>query len=385
MAVSNYDQYKLQDYWRMFLLEDVWRYNQVLGTGVPVLPVDVYIQQNRDMISRAITSAAGKMADVLGYPIVPTWVSETIPYGAAYPQQMQPLKLKYGYVQEIGRRASELVQANVAIVYSAVGGLGVDDTATITVLNVSYDADEIKPFYRVVDGAPSAGNEFWEIYGENVSVTKSGTTITITAPRALFVSPNGFIKRPFENPNLNFTEINAADTSSAADFVTAVDIYRVYADTTSAVQLVSDPFYLCSDNCEDNVRNGCARLVNAELGLVQMRGYDTCACYGFPQYVRIWYKAGYPLNEITGMPDTELLEAAVRLANTTMPNRTCPICDESYDSWYQDGQQETLASHYVNNPFGTKKGQAYAWQVVEHRALGQGGKFPAPRQIYSGW
>lgn len=382
MAFSNFDTYKLLDYWRMFMLEDVWRFNQILGRGVPVLPTPVYIQQDRDMISRALTSAANKMAVNLRYPVVPTWIHETIQYGAAFPQGNQPLQLKYGHVQEIGRRASELIQAGVAVSFSAVGGLGVDDLATVTV-NTTYDADEIFLFFQTADGAPTQLNENWQIYGENVTVTKVGNVATITAPRALFVSPNLYVKRPYENPNQNVTEINAADTINPADFVTLVDVGRVYADTSSAVQFVSDPRYDCSNSCTDNVRNGCARLVNAELGLVQMRSTDNCACYGYPQYVRIWYRAGYPLDTVTGLPDTELLEATVRLANTIMPRKSCPICDVAYDSWYRDSEQEVLAQAYVNNPFGTKHGQAEAWRVCNHRALGEGGKFPAPTQRFN--
>lgn len=381
MAISwRYQSYGLLDDWREYTFENIWHINQAAGSGAPLIaPSYVYIQDERDMIARSINSAFQRVTDALEYPPKPIYITEQLSFGAGwYP--FQALKLRYGHIQSVGARTSTLIQAAAPIVYSAFNtALGINDTATITV-NTTVDVSQIEIYFQVADGAVSGGAELWRI--EPVTITRiNATQVEIVGSRALFVSPNLFWKRPKVGPN--FQERNEADTSSAADFVTAVDLYRVYPDSTTAVALVSEDYATCVIGCDDDIHYGCAHVVNSEQGIVNIRQEDFSGCQFPPYAVRITYLAGYPMQY--GFIDPDLGQAVIRLANCFMPERVMPIHDQTWDAWAKDRQDQDRLLAGEGNPFGSKIGQIAAWKIVDDRRLGRAAKLTLNRPFgYAG-
>lgn len=372
MAISIFEHYNLLDTWREYCLENVWHFNQLTGRGATKNACDVYVQPDRDVVARAIKQAFDKMTRYLNYPPAPIWCYDDIPFGSGYPLERQELKLRYGHVQAVGRRATTLIQAGVAITYSDVGGLGVNDTATIAVTVAATDpTDEVCIFFRTADGAPSAAHAQYEILP--VTRSRAGNVVTLVTHRANCVEPNGLWAQPYESPD--YQEINAGDTTVAADFITLVDVYRVYADDSTAVTLVGDNWVSgggCSANCDDDTCTGCARLVDSELGIVQIRS-ETCTCCLYPERVRIYYKAGYPLSY--GKLDPDFM-SLIRLANTMMPRQPCAVCNRYHDVFATDRvvDEGNIPAALVNNPFGIKNGELAAWLTVREMAQVGAGK-----------
>lgn len=383
MAISyNQENLGLLDIWRDYMREDLFHFNQASGKGAPLNePCNVYIQPEREALTRALLRAKRMLFSELGYEPFPIWKSDTFLLSQGIPIERQLLRLREGYVQSFGQRAQTLIDDDVAIVYSDDDGDGVNDTATMTV-TTTVAAGEIKVFFRTADGAPAAGDYRWEI--EPLTVTKSGNTATIVGHRALFVKPSSFWDVPYDwSDDINRKEKNSADTSLAADFITLVDVYRVYNDTTTPAVVSSDDWLSEGDNTitfDDTT--AAVQLVQSDISTFRVR-WTCTACEGWPERVTVYYKAGYPLSY--GRPDAELSEMLARLANTLHPLALpCEVCESSRRMWETDTTPvpaDELSQREVGNPFGLLRGAVEAWRVVVARALARAGKVTRGSQV----
>lgn len=364
MAVSKtVDVHGLLNLWPEITNEDIWRFNQILGTGVPSTSCSVYVTGDREQVARALSQAYLKFSAYLSYFPSPRWFEETISLKRSVPWTRQELRTRYGYIEAFGQRGSTLIQANVPVVYSDQDGDGVNDTATISVVT-AIDEDEVQLFFRTADGALTAGDTRYQI--DNLLVSAAAGTVTLKGHRALFVSPALIWDIPYIGANR--VTRNAADPTSAAGFVTTVDVYRVYNDTTTPLQVISDPIFTQSNALNTSLTNtGTARIIDSQIGLFMPRVDDCCCEVEYAESVRVYYKSGYPLQ--FGRMDDQLLEGIVRLANTLMPRKLCTFCDQTREVWEEDRENGEAVKELANNPFGIKKGQMFAWQVVADRAL----------------
>ena len=287
----------------------VWGFNQVAGPGAPLTRnCGVYIQPDREQIGRAMSAAYVKLSRYLGAPAYPMWMTERITLGRGVPWWRQQLRTKYGRVIQFGKQAQTLIEADAVVTYSDADGDGVNDTATVSVVT-GVDASEIALFFRVADGAYSTGNTRFQIAPVRVSV--SAGTATLVAHRALFVKPTIW-QTPYDPADANDLERNAASTSSVADFVTAVDVYRVYTDTSQAIQIISDTLDVgvCAP-CSSAATDGCVRVWDYEQGIFEPRvDADFCGRIA-PQFVIVNYLADVPVNADGGM-DIPLQQALMR-------------------------------------------------------------------------
>lgn len=382
MAISKqYPTFALLNRWQTVLDVNEWHFNQIAGQGAPFVGdncTQVWIQPEREHVARALHNAVKKMKDAMGFYPRPVYLSERIPFGRGTPWQLQRLQTKWGNRKliEFGQRAASVISAGATVTYSDSDGDGVPDLATITVSS-GVSTDEVALFFRTADGATSAAHELWEI--TPITVTQSGGTTTITAPRAYFVKPSTIWNIPRQSSDPNGLEKNAGGTMQSGDFVTAVDVYRVYTDTTTPLQVYGDPIYTQSTSLSQNLATtGVARIVDADLGLFEAR-VENCACIDHHiQGVQVYYKAGQAL-EYTHM-QSEMEEACIRLANTLMPQQVSTLCDVTWNMWAEDRQSMKVDNMVIlqerdtGNPFGLKQGQVAAWHVARQYKLASGGK-----------
>jgi hypothetical protein len=377
MARSDVEHFAMLNRWPVVMQENPWHFNQLAGANAPLSePCDeVYIQQNRDDIADGLNLAVEMVSEELGFYPRPVWLTDRLKLGHGYPMEWQQLKTRWGYIEEFSIKTSTLIEAGVAVVYSDADGDGINDTATVSVAT-AIAADEIRIYFQVADGASEAGSDDWEI--EPVTITSDGVTATIVGPAYLFTDPNTVWANPKENPNYNTKlPFNSAD---AANFVTKVDVYRVYGNTTGAVKLLTDPILDCSvANSGDVAQNAVARITNAKLGLFEVR-LDNCVsltnCVYAPTEVYVSYKAGYPLRN--GLMDRTLERAITRIANTQIPYKPCTDCSERTVSMWR------LDTKYIENEFsraaspppwgGMTYGEWQGWNRIKRLQLTRAGK-----------
>lgn len=377
---SNYTQGQNNHYlnaWPGVFLEDYWHFNQCAGIGAPVQTANdkggiIYLQKEREMIARSLERAAGRMAQDLNYWINPAYFSEEIPIGNGVPIQRQFFQGRYCKLIELGKRATSLIQAGVNVVYSDPNSMGFNDTATVTVVTAVANA-EIKLYFQQSDGAPTAGDYRYEI--EPTVVTDSAGTVTITAPRYLFVSPQQWA-REYVAGDPNFNSPNVVDTTNASTgFVTAVDVYRVYTDTTDNIEVLAANGTL--------LQTYTGEIVDHELSAFRMGDLCTAVCWDYkPQRIRVNYRAGSPL--VNNAIDSELLEAVCAYSAGNMTSRLNRMSYWTLDAWvkYNEPMVQTVGGSIIptatkrqsNSQYGAARGQIMAWEVVTDRRVEKGHK-----------
>lgn len=376
MAVSNVTTSKLLNRWHNIMRADPYLFNQITGVGIPIPEQcgekSLYIQLDRDQIATALNDAVESARDYLNFYPRPTYLHDRLYLQNGVPIELQELRLPNGWLQQFGRRATTLIQADVAVTHSDSNDDNVLDLATITLpLTDDVSADEIKVFFRTADGALNAADDLWEI--EPLRVVKSGLNVTISGHRSLFVNPDVWAV-DYDQPQ--FINKNAGDVGTAGDFVTQVDVYRVYTDATNAVIFNADPIYDCgSAPLDGDVQHvGTGRIVDYELSTFQPRRTDRCALV-FAETVDVWYLAGLPLEN--GLMQRRLERALVRFSNTTLGQSPACFCSDVLRIWQEDTAKvdpATLPDWLADNPLGLKFGAVEAWRVIHRMAQPDGGK-----------
>lgn len=371
----------LQHHWQQIMLESPWHYNQVVGDDAPLNEgCPVYVQPNRDLITRQLYNAYSRIRSALSYDLQPTYHREKFRIGSGAPWQFQSFRSKWMKLKALGTRATTVIQANTAIVYSkSDSSLTADDTATITVAAPAgvTNTDEIQAFFRTADGAPGAADARWQI--APLAISLSGGNFVLTGHRSLFVKPSVW-KAPFVGTNQ--TTRNNAVTTDANNFVTQVDVYRVYTDDTQQVTLITDPLAAwCSSNPTDTsvTQTAVGWLEQEDAGLFRVR-LDRGVCLtAFPEYVQVNYLAGEDWQY--GDMDNEFAQALVHLTNTLLPQTPCELCNQANASYQDDVnvkvQRAGKGGSYVESdpsPFGTQVGSHRAWQIVKERRIIRAGK-----------
>lgn len=372
--------------WQARCMESEWHFNQVSGDDAPFLTSPpnaqtVYLQYERERIAAALQRAVNQVAGELHYWPRPAWFNEVIPLSRAWPVRAQEHMVRFKHLIAFGQRGTTAIQAGAAVIYSKSDPLLlVNDVATINVATTVAD-DEIQLFYRVADGAPSAADARYQI--EPVVITPGVVpgTKDITAHRSLFVLPSIW-KRPFQADDPNQRNANAADTSQAVDFVTAVDVYRVYNDTTTAIQI------LAGDNTVlETLTTG--DILEPEIGSFRLG--DFCSWGGwcdYPMRLKVYYYSGYALQD--GAMDSEFAECIISLANSFLDEAFT-----SFSSWTlnrvnkdlgpyvmqgQGGAYNMMSKSDAENPFGRSRGAILAYRMVVDRGLQMGGKITYARR-----
>lgn len=330
---------------------------------------DFWNQTAHDEVAAAIAEAEEMMRRALGYDVAPVWRQDRIDFNftarAGHPWWYVAAKTPYGHVQEFGTRVKTLISANAAVVLAA-------NVGTVTVATTVTDTDEIRIYYRVADGALTAGDDRYEI--RPTIVTIAGGTATIRAPQCQFAE---------------LTVLDAVDPSDytvAGNFVAAVDVYRVYNDPSLPLSFLWDgDCYNVPYPDSSAAQDGAARLIDPALGRFEPRPATwnaTTLAHSWaeplrggypPELIIADYHAGYPRDGYGNM-DIELERATLRLANTLLPQPPCNYCDMAMIKWNNDRTlPDPLTEESANNPFGPTNGGLYALRVVRRRALVGGG------------
>lgn len=361
MAISDVYNYGLLNRWCLRMAESMYHFNQMAGVNAPLSRAGdyVYVQYERQIIADAINQVIPLIVAHLGFYPRPEYVSERIDYGRG-----GSLALKYGYIKAIGRRATSEIDSAAAVVYSG-------DTATITVNTTITDISEIQVFFTVADGADSVASELYRI--EPVRVIANGTTATITGHRALFCKPSNWAV-DYVAPNYNDSDKKIWDSNDSANYVTSVDVYRVYPDATNAVNLLYGNPFCSAGDYEYSTVAGTARLNDSKAGIVTLFDYPGGCCSHRYEKADIYYLAGYPLDSL-GEYNRSLRDAVLMMANCHLSTTLTPFDQKRLGVMQYDTVIRTVNDQPIDDktPFGQAYGQVRAWETVTALGLGQGG------------
>lgn len=400
------------DRWAQILGISPIHFNQVYVDPITLCgqPWFQYAWQAQDRISRedvatAIAQAEADIERVLGHRLIPTWeVDEWVPTVPPFRPELFNLTSHdlRGFDQSAfmtqkhfisgGIRSQELIEADAAVVYSDEDGDGYDETATITVAVTTSNVCEIAIYFSVPALVAEAGDERWRIRPANVSIAAG--TATITVRREQLVDPVNWEKVAGDQ--------DALDGNVNGNFVTSVDVYRVYHDPQQQVTLLWEPFGTACGNCTGTGCAACAYTV--QTGCLLVRGNpknsiivyhpatwdsdnlefttDALSVARQPDLLRVWYYAGLRDKRLS-CPTLEMSQEwayTVAVYSVSLLERPICNCDNAREfvaRWQIDLAKQTPEASYkidprdLGNPFGTKAGAVYAWNRVKEASVGE--------------
>lgn len=361
MAISDIENYGLLNRWAIRMTENIYHFNQLAGANAPLTNAGdyVYVQHERQALADSISEVMPLFVSYAGFYPRPEFVHERVLFRRGH-----DLTLKYGYVKGFGRRAVTLISAAVTVTYSG-------DSASFTVATTLTDLDELQVFFKVADGADSAASALYRI--EPLRVVADGVNATFTGHRALFSKPSNWLVE-YGSPNYNASSKMVYDSAAAGSYVTEVDVYRVYPDSATGIDLLYDSG--CCGGTPGTFTGvaGAALLQDATLGTFSLSELAGCGFQHRYTYADVYYKAGYPL-EANGDYYSPYRDAVLMLANCALGRTLSPFDQQRLNVLQYDQMVETVndVPLYPESPFGIQRGQIKAWNIVNRTALGQGG------------
>lgn len=382
------------------------------GLNPIVFPVDgcddvwfKYDWQDHDKVSwwqiaHLILDAEQEIANLIGYYPAPTWiVSEEHKYPRPFIREyyglgtdnrgdMKGRDARYGKIIAPGRRATTLVGtaavAGGSLAYTDEDGDGFFETATITLPTTLTDTTEIKVYFVGADANPD-----WEVRPSR-SIRISGGSVVIVFDSWLLIDPELYEEYPTSNG------IGSIDVSTTVNFVTSIEVYREYVDTTvaSAQFLWESTCLVCGGSgcsaCELTVQDGCAVVRDSLRGIfVPTPAYYSATDAEWiadnwlgkvePDIVRFWYRAGEVDQRYINGYGTDPLShfwaqviAWIATARLERPLCGCSNVQAVADDLRRDiSMSERPISQFVypdvmNSPFGTRKGEVMAWRRIKY-------------------
>jgi hypothetical protein len=346
MAWSRIRTYGLLDRWRVRFNQQPYQFQQV-SDGYDLAAPTVWIQREREELARSLMAEVEDFNNWVGYNPRPMFHEEIVrlnPNNNFWNQNLAVSKsLK---VIGFGQEAKTLL-GTATISYSG-------NTATFSLTTDEIESGELYVLFQAADVDGNGGDLRYSI--GSLTSYYDGSAYQWEGHRSLFVKPT--LQNELDSfLNGDPAERNVLNTD-ASNFVTTVDIYRVYRDTTVTAKLLS----------RDGVTNTVLEndinviLTNPEYGQFNVNVDATFS--GIPFAIKVWYEAGKELNE-SGTMFTPFETMIVRRAKAEFPVSVDQVAYRASANWQNDS---TLITDIPNgaafaNPIGNRMIDWYTWQL----------------------
>ena len=351
----------------------------------------------RDDIRRSIREACNDLFKWLGYRVGGEFVTrnnlqyypeaETMWYGYIF----KPVNVGEGFIRALGVQNFTPLD-NVAVVYSDQDGDGINETFTVTILNITNSLDEIDIYF--VDTDVRANSTIPERIIEPVKKSIDNTTVTITGSSWILGRP--VIYGSFDNSTFS------PDTSNGNIFAQTVDVIRTFVFETGR-GVDNAPVVLHYEICDEDVDvgafvnnvgcfcqdtlfgenftitevNGCRVLNIPACGQLRDKRRGEIGVPGWipPERVTIRFFAGATIEEtnstIAYSSNWEQIVTALSTARVARRICACDVANRRVYEWQTDRAQTgegldnfSISDTDLDNGFGTKAGEIYAWKHV---------------------
>ena len=351
----------------------------------------------REEVALAIAEAEAALAEYCGFWAAPQWiVNERQRYPRQYDRRvwgigrtvrgyMKPVQTRWskvisgGQLNRVAMDQSTATVGNWRLVYSDTDGDSVEDRFTITITDAYSggtasvtDPSEIAVYYNSADRNGATLDETWRI--RPVNVTISGGNVVITGHKAMLMLPDLQLQ----------TNPTALDPSVAGNFVTGLDVYRTYIDSTytsaspyQGVAIWDVPPDCNNGDCSEQVLPLCVGPYDYEGGIIAPAfGLPSTWPYGWePDRLQLHYVAGVPA-DTQGHMDSHWARIVTYLSVALLPHEKCG-CERSQrilQYWRSKPNENTennrgraFTMEEINsNPFVERNGALWAWKRVRY-------------------
>jgi hypothetical protein len=261
----------------------------------------------------------------------------------------------------------------VTVVYSDPDGDGFDELATVSVATAITNLTELRLFFAGHSGEPE-----WEIRPLK-SKAVAGGTFTATVDSWQLLDPSILDNWPGSQYG------SGLDITTAGNFVTTVDVYRVYTDPEEQCALSWGGRHDAITQSQVGYLKG----KQPKLGSVSpvpatyAAGAFTEVAFGNgfePDYITASYLSGLTRTVGGQYVLPPLLEEAIVYMTTARLEKpvcsTCPVPQAKEEELKQDmviaqrrgsdGEEvKFIRRDVLVTPFGTKRGEVEAWRIVQ--------------------
>lgn len=365
-----------------------------------------YAYQNANAVGRseirqAILDAENLLLPRLQYSVAPRYAEQTVQYPA---NVWSPVDLsgrwlsvmipQEGYVQTMGIEARTLL-GTPAVTYSDADGDGVNDTFTLTIATTETDVRNLAAYFQASDRLDGAAvSERYRI--EPLQISISGGTATIKGRSWLLVEPIHYE---------GYTQQQAIDPSDTTKFATNLEVYTRKTNADGVTNETAQGLFIwetmpypswacCNAGDPAGLSYGIARVgIRDSLNGLVAPGEAVYADGSWsansplwgtecraPDHVTLRYLAGAPLLA-DGQMQPRLQTLVARLAMAQLATRICgcDVANRELYHWQYDlskigsaTEQYAITRSNLGNPFGTRRGETFAWQEVQDLRLVRG-------------
>lgn len=346
---------------------------------------------SRETFAEMLYSAEQTTAKLLGYFPAPVWiqaephvitkpnVGRTNVSGLNSMRQAKSFRADFGYVIAGGVRTKVFID-DPAIVYSDADGDGYKETATITFSTTVTDEQELRVYFPNEDGA-----DVWEIRPVVYSLDTTLDTCTITFKREQVPLPDLWSAHNAPDDTL---EINGDDD---ANFLTGVDVYRVYHDDSEQITFYTEPDPTCSTPLVHTTSTGVVlvrddrRGICAYLPATYSQGWTQSEfpTWREPDKIEVNYRSGlvnrnmkYPYLQVDPMWERWIVYYALTLADEEICG--CDNLARHVQYLSKDVAEATreafisIPAEDLANPLGTKRAAIRLWKLIKKFRLDRG-------------
>lgn len=373
---------------------DPWHFHSVTTLARPLVPScpDDWYQHDwqasgllsRESMALALRQAEDMVTTYLRWSPIPRWYEEEHPIPRYYRTerssllnargQAKSVVSNYGFVVEAGQRANTFIDTP-ATVFSDPDGDGVNELVTVTFATTVTTEDELRLYY------PSKnGRDEFEIR-PLTSITIAAGVATITFPKYLIALEN-LLERP-RDPNNPHIGVDGEDDTN---FLTTVDVYRVYSDpATQATFYYEDDLNCSSGDCVPDTETGCLFIRDARVGKLAYKRAEYNATTGLysassftrePDKIKVYYRAGnrdlrmlFPNLQMDSTLERMIVYFALCFLDTKLHG-----CSNTVNIWNEmtkdlatstRDQMRTLSWSLTECPFGTKQAAVSLWKYIQ--------------------
>lgn len=343
---------------------------------------------SREEVASAIADAERMIADMaLFWPAPHYEVDEVVQYPRPYQRDAYGVAGTWrGEWKSFGLKYHKVISGGVVnrTHIGTIGGAdltkldldsdGVYETFQAVITDAAIgsitDEDEIALYFVTANRHGEAIGETWRIRPVRVSI--SGNTATITGHRTLLTNPvPEFVVAP--------TDLVVSD---ATNYVTSVECYRVFTDTTATAALPYQGVAIwknvpeCTQDCTFTVKPLCLGQDQNEQGQVFASFEFPCEATWLgnrePDRVQVNYVAGLPL--VNGKMEPEMAKAVTYLSLSLLAKEPCG-CDRvnrifaKYQApilRFEDNSANAQGYTQGANRFPMTFGAQYAYNRIRH-------------------
>lgn len=348
MAWSNIDVYNLMERWKTRVNVNPYSFQQINDGFMNYSPA-VWVQDERNELALTLSIEIQKFNKWVGYNPFPIYGVETIWLNGLDWENVLLVLSDSVYLQKFGTLGQELLGTE-SISYNG-------DVATITITTDELDDDEQLAIY------PPDYTAQLNYRIHDVKHSYSGGVYTITGHKSNFVDPDkqleidSFVNGDYKNRN-------ELDESDADNFLTDVDIYRHYNDTTTQAELIC---YGTGDTAVTTTSVTPVIINGRESKFVLARNSNT-SISGMVQAVRIYYQAGYPLqnNETVFEPFETII---LRQTKANLGEKVQQLIFQSSAIWQSDMEvfiDNPSGILMMQNPIGLRNVDYFTWIIYRN-------------------